>query len=151
MIDNVCALLVHNRSVHVTQLVLVLEALGIQCREAATSSAVREELNGVQVPQVVFTDTYYADGDWKDVVHLAQGARQATNVIVVSRLEDVRLYLDTIDFGAFDFITPPYRESDVSHLMHCVARNAAGRRRDQGRMLPRPATAAAAAPRLECA
>ena len=151
MIDDVCALLVHNRSVHVTQLVLVLEALGIKCREAATSSAVREELSAVQVPQVVFTDTFYADGDWKDVVHLAQGARQATNVIVVSRLEDVRLYLDTIDFGAFDFIAPPYQESDVSHLMHCVARNAAGRRKDQGRMLPRPATAAAAAPRLECA
>jgi len=151
MIDDVCALLVHNRSLHVTQLVLMLEALGIKCREAATSLAVREELNGVQVPQVVFTDTLYADGDWKDVVHLAQGARQATNVVVVSRLEDVRLYLDTIDFGAFDFIAPPYRESDVSHLVHCVARNAAGRRKDQGRMLRRPATAAAAAPRLECA
>lgn len=151
MSDDVCALLVHDNSVHVTQLVLVLEALGIKCREAAKFSAVREELNGVQVPQVVFTDTCCEDGDWKDVVHLAQGARQATNVIVVSRLEDIRLYLDTIDFGAFDFIAPPYRESDVSHLMCCVTRNAASRRKDQGRMPPRLATAAAGAPRLECA
>ena len=148
MIDDVWALLVHDNSVHVTQLVLVLEALGIKCREAATFSAVMEELGGVQVPHVVFTDTVYADGDWKDVVHLAQGAREATNVVVVSRLEDVRLYLDTIEFGAFDFITPPFRESDVSHLMGCVVRSAVSRRKDPGRMPPR---LAAAAPRLECA
>jgi DNA-binding NtrC family response regulator len=149
MIDDVCALLVHNHSVHVCELLLVLEALGIKCREAATSSAALEELNRVQVPHVVFTDTVYADGDWKDVVHLAQGARQATNVVVVSRLEDIRLYLDTIDFGAFDFLTPPYRESDVSHLVHCVVRSVVSRRKDQTRVPPR--LAAAAAPRLECA
>ncbi len=54
---------------------------------------------------------------------MAAQAAKAVNVIVVSRLADMRVYLDTIDKGARDFVAPPFVASDLAYVMRSAAQN----------------------------
>ena len=49
-------------------------------------------------------------------------------MIVVARVVDTRLYLDTIETGAFDFIAPPFVATDLQHVVRCALDNVAARR-----------------------
>lgn len=104
------ALLVHHQSASMAQLAPVLRTLGFRLNEV-TESEVRKELSRHSAPDVIFTD---AEADWKAVLQLVQDSPNPTSVIVVSRLEDLGLYLTTLDHGAFDFITPPFGERQVA-------------------------------------
>ena len=89
-------------------------------------------------PHLVFTDTTLADGTWADVTALAAKATMAVDVIVVSRLVDTRLYIETIETGAFDFIVPPLATTDLSYVVRCAADNVCERRQVQARAKQHP-------------
>jgi DNA-binding NtrC family response regulator len=80
-------------------------------------------------PELVFTATQHADGTWRDVIIMAEKATEATNVIVVGKYNDIGLYLATMDYGAFDFILPPFEPEPIRHVVR-VAAEAVRRRRE---------------------
>lgn len=81
------------------------------CREAV------QRLAQQRLPVAIFTDVELPDGDWKQVLQIAQQAPVPVQVIVVSRIVDVHLYLDALDAGAFDFLVPPIREAELDYIM----------------------------------
>jgi FixJ family two-component response regulator len=82
---------------------------------------------------LIFTDSQLPDGTWADVVRLAGNARTPTSVIVVSRLVDVRFYLDALENGAFDFIAPPFEPMELAHIVQCGVANTLSMRGDRMR------------------
>jgi DNA-binding NtrC family response regulator len=125
------ALLLHELGDSLGPLKLALEGQAMEvcwmrnCQEAATL------LLGANPPHLVFTEINLPDGTWEDIVTLAVKAPKAVNVIVVSRLADVKFYLKTIVSGAFDFIVPPLSGDELAHVVRCAAENASCRREVQ--------------------
>jgi FixJ family two-component response regulator len=70
---------------------------------------------------------------WADVASLAIKAAAPANVIVVGRLANVGLYLQTITGGAFDFIVPPLTGYELTHVVRCAIENVLSRRETQAR------------------
>jgi FixJ family two-component response regulator len=62
------------------------------------------------------------------VLTLAGNAAQFANVIVVSASADIRLYIETVERGAWDFIAPPFAEIEVAHVVRCALENVHKRR-----------------------
>jgi FixJ family two-component response regulator len=90
-------------------------------------------MTGPNPPHVVFAQPKLPDGMWADVVSLALKAPKPVNVIVVGRLANVGLYLQTITAGAFDFIVPPLTGYELTHVVRCAVENVMSRREAQAR------------------
>jgi len=82
-------------------------------------------------PHLVFTEALLPDGTWRDVVKVALQALKPVEVIVVSRLIDVRLYVETMADGAFDFIVPPITRDELAHVLACAVESVLNLRRRQ--------------------
>jgi DNA-binding NtrC family response regulator len=95
------------------------------CREALPL------LRDVDPPHLVFTEALLPDGTWTDVVKLALEALKPVKVIVVSRLIDVKLYVETMAGGAFDFIVPPMTSDELAHILACAVGSVMKLRRTQ--------------------
>jgi hypothetical protein len=89
-------------------------------------------LTGPNPPHLIFTQPQLPDGIWADVVSLAIEALKPISVIVVGRLADVWLYLQTITGGAFDFIVPPLTGYELTHVLRCAIESVLSRREVQG-------------------
>jgi len=121
MKEEISTLLVQNEVEPLDTLELVLRDQSIKtCRAYSCQGASLELACGNPV-HLVFTDATLPDGTWRDVLALAARAPTPVDVIVVARLVDVRLYLEVIESGAFDFITPPFAACDVAHVIRCAA------------------------------
>lgn len=92
------------------------------CQEA------RSFLQRAKPPQLLFTDAALPDGTWADLLTLARQARLPVDVIVVSRLDDMGLYLETMEQGAFDFISAPFPACDLAHVVQCASTDVFRRR-----------------------
>jgi DNA-binding NtrC family response regulator len=88
-------------------------------------------LKGADPPHLVFTEALLPDGNWRDVVKLALEALKPVKVIVVSRLIDMRLYVETMAGGAFDFIVPPMTGDELTHVLACAVDSVLNLRRTQ--------------------
>jgi len=133
MMTEISALLLYEQASPLRLLKVSLQVPGVKLRKARTCAQARRVISGPKPPELVFTDVKLADGDWSEVVRMAQGARAPVNVIVVSRLVDIPLYVQTIEQGAFDFITPPFEPSDVAYIIRCAASNVMERRELEAR------------------
>ncbi len=133
MMTEISALLLYEQAGPLRMLKASLQVPGVKLREARTCDAARRLISGPKPPELVFTDVQLADGNWSEVVRMAQGARAPVNVIVVSRLVDIPLYVETIEQGAFDFITPPFEASDLAYIIRCAASNVLERREAEAR------------------
>ncbi len=94
------------------------------------------QLSGANPPDLILTDLYLADGTWEDILRIAEKAPAAVNVIVVSRLVDIPLYVEALEKGAFDFITPPFEPSELSHVLRTAFWNVVQKRETQLRGSP---------------
>jgi DNA-binding NtrC family response regulator len=128
MVEMVSALLVNDREETFGTLKPILESQCIVTREAKTCGEALLLLWGKQPPHLVFSDVQLADGNWRDVISLADKCPLPINIIVVSRQLDVNLYIGAMERGAFDFITPPFEAPDVAHVVRCAAQNVLRRR-----------------------
>jgi DNA-binding NtrC family response regulator len=105
-----------------------LERESVRIYEAQTRKETARWLQGLNPPHLVFTDAALSDGTWSDILRMAQEARDPVDVIVVSSQIDDKLYVDVIQYGAFDFITPALAAPDLQHVVRCAVWNARSRR-----------------------
>jgi DNA-binding NtrC family response regulator len=129
MADNISAIvLLHGPSGLWQSLKHVLRGQTVRTHQARTCRELAQLLSGPDQPALIFTEAELADGNWQDVVRLAEAASRPVNVIVVSRQVDIRLYVEALQSGAFDFITPPFEPPEVAHVLRCAVGNVAARR-----------------------
>ena len=128
MRKEIVALLVHNQSEHMQALAMTLRDQGVRVYHVRTWQAAAHELSRANPPHLVFSDTALPDCNWADIMLLAEKASQPVNVIVVTRVMDTRLYLETLEGGAFDFIIPPFASPDLAHVVRCATDSAQARR-----------------------
>jgi DNA-binding NtrC family response regulator len=98
------------------------------CREAA------ELVAGRGIPELIFTQTKLPDGSWRNLLNLAQTAFPAPGVILVTRLEDIRLYLDAMNEGVADYIVPPFEALGIAHVIQSALNELASRRKGSWRL-----------------
>jgi DNA-binding NtrC family response regulator len=131
MREEISAVLLHQPAESQRLLKQALEGRSIKvnwlqnCREALPL------LREADPPHLVFTEALLPDGTWADVVKLALEALKPVKVIVVSRLIDYRLYVQTMGSGAFDFIVPPVTSDELAHVLACAVASVLGLRRTQ--------------------
>jgi DNA-binding NtrC family response regulator len=108
-----------------------LESQAIETQSVGTCHEANQTLWGRQPPHLVLADTRLPDGSWEVVVRLAARAPAPVNVIVVSEVVDIALYLEVIQRGAFDFIVPPMSLPDFAHVVWSAVENVLWRRESQ--------------------
>lgn len=128
MSEKVSALLIYERPVIMAGLQLMLESHAIEVQTARSCGDAPLRLWADRPPHLVFTETQLLDGIWADVLSMTRRSRLPINVIVVSRLVDLNLYIQVLERGAFDFIVPPFEVSELEHVIRCAADNILARR-----------------------
>ncbi len=123
MKEAASVLFVHHESEPFGALEKALEGQSVKVCHASNCREASRLLQDSNPPHIMFTDTTLPDGTWADVIGLAP-----VNVIVVARLVDIRLYVDVIEHGAFDFLVPPFVPSDLAHVVRCALENVVSRR-----------------------
>jgi DNA-binding NtrC family response regulator len=129
MKPQINALLLHHRNDRFYTLQLVLEALSIKIIRARSVTEAEKQLCETPCPHLVLSDTVLPDGNWMDVLDVAAKAAEPVNVIIVSSMADTRLYLDTMDHGAYDFMTDSFTIPQIVHVLKCAI-DSVGRRRN---------------------
>lgn len=131
--EEISTLLLHDLGDSLDRLKLGLEGQSVKVRCARSCQEALPPLTGPNPPHLVFTQPKLPDGTWADIVSLAIKASKPVNVIVVGRLANVGLYLQTITRGAFDFIVPPLTGYELTHVVRCAIENVLSRREAQAR------------------
>lgn len=80
-------------------------------------SGAMAELRDSDPPALVLTDTSLPDGGWADVLQATFTCPSYTPLIVVSGLVDIRLYLDVLESGAYDFVVAPLAPADLAYIV----------------------------------
>lgn len=110
-------LLVHNEPDTFRGLEETLREQDIRTARAHDCAEALSLLKQVAPIDLVLTDVTLPDGTWKEIIGMVRKAAKQTPVIVMSRLVSMRLYLDTQDAGAADFIVPPMTPRDLAHVL----------------------------------
>ncbi len=131
MKEEISALLLHQPTESQRVLKQALEGRSIKVNWLRNCGEALPLLREADPPHLVFTEALLPDGNWADVVKLALEALKPVKVIVVSRLVDVKLYVDTMVGGAFDFIAPPMAGEELAHVLSCAVESVSNLRRTQ--------------------
>lgn len=95
----------------------VLEQQRVQVQCARNVKEALAALASGATAEIIFTGSSFSDGTWRDVLTMAQAADPPSAVVLVTRVEDIRTYLDAMSEGACDYIVPPFSEADVGHIV----------------------------------
>jgi len=133
MSEKISALLVSDEPEFFAPLKSLLQSQSLETREVPSCGEALLVLWGKQPPHLVFTGIQLPDGTWAEVISVAGKAGAANNVIVVSRLVDVKLYVEAIERGAYDFITPPFEAWELRHIVRRATENVLERRAEARR------------------
>ena len=125
--NGVFALLVHDRPSPLESLKTDLKNLSVKTWSARSLDEAAKLLDQTH-PELVFTDTQFADGTWSEVVSLAERAGAPANVIVVGSHVDIKVYISAMESGAFDFIVPPLEPESLAHVVGVAIDNVRRRR-----------------------
>ncbi len=128
MRQTISALLVYDKPATFGNLQRLLESRTVEVQIARSCGEALLRLWGEHPPHLVFTETQLLDGIWADVLSTTRRSCLAVNVIVVSRLADLNLYIEVLERGAFDFIVPPFEVSELDHILRCATDNVLTRR-----------------------
>jgi hypothetical protein len=131
--EEISTLLLHELGGSLDALKLALEAQSVKVCSLQSCQEALPLMTGPNPPHLIFAQSKLPDGMWADVVSLAIKATKPVNVIVVGRLANVGLYLQTITGGAFDFIVPPLTGYELTHVVRCAIENVLSRREAQAR------------------
>lgn len=113
----------------------ILETLSVRTIRAQRCKQAADFLAMGSPPHVVLTDTTLFDSTWEGVVDLARKAATRVNVVVVSRVADLPLYLDVMSEGAFDFVTHAFTIPELVHVFRCALDDAARFRASKGELV----------------
>ena len=122
------ALLLHDQEEPLSNLKAALEKQSVGTVRARSCAEALRILNQDNPPTVVFTDLSVSDGSWADALRLASQANLPVDLIIVSELVDVPLYIAAMESGAFDFMVPPFAEADVAYVVRRAADHVERRR-----------------------
>jgi DNA-binding response OmpR family regulator len=109
-------LLVHNEPDAFREMEEMLHQQKISTSHAHDYAEAQSMLKEAGV-DLVLTDVVLPDGTWKEAIRLVRKLTKGTPVIVMSRVVDMQLYLDTQDGGADDFIVPPLTARDLAYVL----------------------------------
>lgn len=75
---------------------------------------------------LVFCASELADGRFSDVLNAAQQVGRSVPVVVASRSDDTRQYMEAMRSGAFDYVATPCRHDEVERIVaHALHRTEA--------------------------
>jgi DNA-binding NtrC family response regulator len=117
-------LLIYEREDRFTTLRSVLDGLAVETWWARNCREADRLLLEAPGPVVAITDSVLSDGNWLDILDLVARSREKVNVIVVSPFADVRLYIEVMDHGAFDFITDSFTVPEIVHVVRSAISSA---------------------------
>ena len=136
MTERLSAVLVRDEAGPLAELSKVLEEMLIETRSVRSTRELARLLRDGSPTSVIFTGLVLADGTWRDVIRILAELPDPPCLIVVSPSIDIPAYLDALESGACDFITPPFAACDVGFVIKCTLRNV----RAQRAALPRAAS-----------
>jgi two-component system response regulator PilR (NtrC family) len=113
---NLFALVVHERPEPCELLKPVLRCLGVDTFSVSSCVEAAHLLEQTH-PHLVFTDTKLPDGTWIDVVNSAEEAAVPVCAILVGSSKNADTFHAALNYGALDFISPPFEAEDVSELL----------------------------------
>ena len=131
--EEISTLLLHEVGDSLDALKSALEAQSVKVSSLRSCQEALPQLTGPNPPHLVFTQPELPDGMWAGVVSMALKAVKPVNVIIVGRLANVGLYLQTITQGAFDFIVPPLTGYELTHVVRCAIEDVLSRREARAR------------------
>ena len=114
---NVYALVVHERAEPCEALKLVLRRLHVDTFSVGSCAEAAHLLEQTQ-PHLIFTDTKLPDGTWIDVVTLAEDAEVPICAILVGASRDPELLQSALNYGALDYVSPPFDTESISQLLN---------------------------------
>jgi DNA-binding NtrC family response regulator len=103
---EITALFIHDHSEHLARYEECLKLRKAEVAHVRNCQEASEALQQGSVPLLIFTDTRLSDGSFKDILELAAKAEKFVNVLVVSKIGNITLYMEAMELGAFDFLTP---------------------------------------------
>ncbi len=130
-------LLVHNEPDAFRGLEEMLHEQDVITSQAHRCAEARSLLKEAGPVDLVLTDVTLNDGNWKDIIRLVQKESKGTPVIVMSRVVSMKLYLDTQEAGAADFIVPPMAPRDLVYTLTTAMDKAIAPVFAKGRLRPR--------------
>jgi DNA-binding NtrC family response regulator len=110
-------LLIHNEPDAFRELEATLGEQKIRTCRAHHCAEARKMLRRSVPVDLVLTEAVLADGTWKDVIRLARELANDAPVIVMSRVMNMSLYLDTQEGGAADFMVTPMAPRDLAYIL----------------------------------
>jgi len=111
------ALLVSTKSEPFETVKIVLEGLSVAPFQARNRQEVELGLRRIPPPHLVVTVPEFADGHWWDVLELGACCSEKVNVIVVSPVVDVELYMEVMSRGGFDFMADGFTVPELVHVL----------------------------------
>lgn len=114
--EKLFAMLVSDGSASFEELSWKLESYGIETWtvESRTEAA---DMMQESHPELILTATIFPEGTWSQIVDMARKSSVPANVIVVGKRVDIELYVRAIEYGAFDFMLPPFEADQLSHVL----------------------------------
>jgi|GEM_PF-4875385 len=65
---------------------------------------------------VVLSEAVLDDADWREVVQAVKDCQFGAQVLVTKKGADSRFFAETLEAGAYDVITQPFRQAEVQRL-----------------------------------
>jgi DNA-binding NtrC family response regulator len=99
----------------------MLRNCGLYVMEVATVEQSRSVLGERTIP-LIFCEDHLADGSYRDLLAALHRAQPSTELVVLSRTGEVRDYLEAMQSGAFDFLSPPIGWTQLENILARAAR-----------------------------
>jgi DNA-binding NtrC family response regulator len=97
----------------------ILAAVGLDIVFASSVGEAREILLGQPIRSVLCEDIL-PDGSFHDVLRTLKFAGLRVPLVVCSLLREMDQYLEAMESGAFDFIAPPFRPTELESILNSV-------------------------------
>jgi len=97
----------------------ILEDLGLDLVFASSVDQARAILLGRPI-RLVFCEDALPDGSFRDVLHTLKLAGSRVPLVVCSLLGEMDEYLEAMESGAFDFISPPFRPTELESIVNSI-------------------------------
>ena len=138
---EITALFVHDHGEHLARFEESLKLHKVKLTHARNCQEASQALQQGSPPLLIFTDTRLSDGMFQDILELAAKAEKFANVLVVSKVGNITLYMEAMECGAFDFLTPNIELWRFPSIFLSAAADAMDKRSRQSQEILAPALA----------